>query len=95
MDQRVTIVEQRFRSGGIVRHVSGSVMSVSVVAPNLSFMPSGGYGHRGTVKLLRRTALATRPGDALDVRLQGKRRFIVTVDRTDDFVTALGPTVAS
>jgi hypothetical protein len=75
--------------GGLVRQVFSSENLVSAVARNLSFMQMGGYGYRGSVKILRRAALVTRQGDALEVQLAGKRRFIVTVDQPADFVTAL------
>jgi hypothetical protein len=32
----------------------------------------------------------TRRGDALELKLAGDRRFIVTVDNPEDFVVALG-----
>jgi len=62
---------------------------VSGVAARYSFAQMGGYGYRGSLKLLRRAALATRSGDALDLRLTGKRRFIVTVDDPKAFLEAL------
>jgi hypothetical protein len=52
-------------------------------------MQMGGWGYRGSLKLLRQAAVVTRGGDALDVRLTGKRRFIVTVDSPEDFIHAL------
>jgi hypothetical protein len=49
----------------------------------------GGWGYRGSLKLFRRAALATRRGEALEIQLIGKRRFIVTVDNPEDYVAAL------
>lgn len=75
--------------GGLVRQIFGSERIVAASAGNFSFTQMGGWGYRGSLKLLHRAALATRRGDALDVQLRGKRRFIVTVDAPQDFVTAL------
>jgi hypothetical protein len=74
---------------GLVRQIFGPERIVAVSAGNFSFTQMGGWGYRGSLKLLHRAALVTRRGDALDVQLRGKRRFIVTVDAPQDFVKAL------
>jgi len=75
---------------GFVRQVFGPDRLVAANARSYSFMQMGGWGYRGSVRLLRQAALATRRGDALELQLKGKRRFIVTVDGPADFVAALG-----
>jgi hypothetical protein len=82
-------LEVVYGPGGVVRQVFGPDRLVSASARNYSMMQMGGWGYRGSLKLLRQAALVTRRGDALDVRLTSKRRFIVTVDRPEDFVRAL------
>jgi hypothetical protein len=79
---------------GFVRQVFGPDELVAAHARHYSFMQMGGWGYRGSIRLLRRAALATRRGDALDLELTRKRRFIVTVDDPADFVAALGLPVA-
>jgi hypothetical protein len=74
---------------GLVRQVFGPERLVSAQARHYSMMQMGGWGYRGSLKLLRQAAVVTRGGDALDVRLTGKRRFIVTVDSPEDFTHAL------
>ncbi len=49
----------------------------------------GGWGYRGSMRLLGRAALVTRGGPALRVTLRNGRRFEVTVDEPDAFVEAL------
>jgi hypothetical protein len=75
--------------GGLIRQVFGPERLVSASARNYSMMQMGGWGYRGSLKLLHRAAVVTRRGDALDLRLAGNRRFIVTVDSPGDFVRAL------
>jgi hypothetical protein len=75
--------------GGMIRQVFGPDRLVSASARNYSMMQMGGWGYRGSLKLLHRAAVVTRRGDALDLRLKGNRRFIVTVDSPEDFVQAL------
>jgi hypothetical protein len=82
-------LEVLYGPGGFVRQVFGPEKLVSVSAGSFSFVQMGGWGYRGSLRLFRRAALATRHGDALDVRLVGGRRFIVTVDRPEEFVAAL------
>lgn len=83
------VLEIVYGPGGLVRQIFGSDKMVAASAQNFSFMQMGGWGHRGSLKLFRRAALAMRRGAALEVQLQGKRRFFVTVEAPQDFVTAL------
>ncbi len=73
------LIRQRFLSSDIV----------SVQAKNLSFVEMGGWGYRGSLKVLKYAALATRRGEALELTLSGNRRFVVTVDGPEHFVDAL------
>jgi hypothetical protein len=82
-------LEVVYGPGGFVRQVFGPEKLVAAFARNFSMMEMGGWGYRGSVRLIRRAALVTRRGEALEVQLEGKRRFIVTVDEPNDFVTAL------
>jgi hypothetical protein len=61
-------------------------------ARNFSFAEMGGWGYRGSLRLMRRAALVTRRGNALELELSRRRRFIVTVDEPDEFVSALRAT---
>jgi hypothetical protein len=70
---------QRFRANQIV---DAQVVTVS-------FLQSGGFGYRGSIRLIRRAALATRRGEALRLSLQRGRVFIVTVDDAAEFVALL------
>jgi len=74
----------------IVRQTFGPDELVAAKARNYSYMQMGGWGYRGSIRLLRRAALATRRGDALELQLRKGRRFIVTVDSPADFIAALG-----
>jgi len=78
--------------GGVVRQIFGPDKLLSASAQNFSFMQMGGWGYRGSLKFLHRAALVTRRGNALEIRLRGNRRFIVTVEAPQDFVTALAIT---
>jgi hypothetical protein len=73
------LVVQRFAPSEIVTASAGT-------APVLRM---GGFGYRGSLRLFRRAALITRPGEALVVELAGGRRFSVTVDDAASFATAL------
>lgn len=75
--------------GGFVRQVFEPGEVEGAYARNLSFAEMGGWGYRGSLRLIRRAALVTRRGDALELELSRRRRFIVTVDKPGDFVTAL------
>jgi hypothetical protein len=83
-------LEVLYGHGGFVRQVFGPDKLVAAYARNFSYMQMGGWGYRGSVRLLRQAALATRRGDALELQLKKGRRFIVTVDNPADFVAALG-----
>jgi hypothetical protein len=76
---------------GVVRQVFQPADVEGAYARHLSFAEMGGWGYRGSLRLIRRAALVTRRGDALELQLSRQRRFIVTVDRPDDFVSALRP----
>jgi hypothetical protein len=75
--------------GGVVRQVFEARDVEGAYARNLSFAEMGGWGYRGSLRLIRRAALVTRRGDALELELSRRRRFIVTVDEPDNFVSAL------
>jgi hypothetical protein len=75
--------------GGVVRQVFEPAEVQGAYARHLSFAEMGGWGYRGSLRLIRRAALVTRRGDALELELSGRRHFIVTVDEPDDFVSAL------
>lgn len=82
-------LEVVYGPGGFVRQVFEPGEVEAAYARHLSFAEMGGWGYRGSLRLLRQAALVTRRGDALEVQLTQKRRFIVTVDEPDDFVSAL------
>jgi hypothetical protein len=75
--------------GGYVRQVFEPFEIESAQVRQLSFAQMGGFGYRGSLRLLRRAALSTRRGDALELMLTRGRRFFVTVDEPADFVSAL------
>jgi hypothetical protein len=77
---------------GSVRQVFAPEEVESAYARHLSLADMGGWGYRGSLRLRRRAALVTRPGDALDLALTRGRRFVVTVDNPADFVAALEKT---
>ncbi|MFY9783809.1 MAG: hypothetical protein WAK12_09805 [Acidimicrobiales bacterium] len=83
-------LEVVYGPGGLIRQVFGPDRLVAAQARNYSILQMGGWGYRGSLTLIRRAAMVTRRGEALDVQLKGKRRFIVTVENPDDFVRALG-----
>ena len=74
---------------GVVRQVFAPVEVEGAYARHLSFAEMGGWGYRGSLRLIRRAALVTRRGDALELELSGRRHFIVTVDEPGEFVSAL------
>jgi hypothetical protein len=82
-------LEVVYGPGGFVRQVFEPGEVEAAYARHLSFAQMGGWGYRGSLRLLRQAALVTRRGDALEVQLTHKRRFIVTVDEPADFVSAL------
>lgn len=74
---------------GVCRQFFGPDQLVAARSRNVSFLQTGGWGYRGNLRILRWAAVATRSGEALEVELTGHRRFIVTVDEPEDFVSAL------
>jgi hypothetical protein len=82
-------LEVLYGPGGFVRQTFGPGELEQAHARDFSFAQMGGWGYRGSLRLLRRAALVTRRGEALELMLVGKRRFIVTVNEPADFVTAL------
>jgi hypothetical protein len=86
-------LEILYGPGGYVRQAFEPTEIEGAYARNLSFAEMGGWGYRGSLRLMRRAALVTRRGDALELELSGRRHFIVTVDEPDDFVSALKVTL--
>jgi hypothetical protein len=82
-------LEVAYGPGGVVRQIFGPQRIVSATKHDVSFAQSGGWGYRGSLKLLRKASLVTRRGDALQLDLVGGRRFVVTVDDPLSFVAAL------
>jgi hypothetical protein len=93
----VRVVQSEFGRGlevvygprGVVRQVFEPAEVEGAYARNLSFGEMGGWGYRGSLRLIRRAALVTRRGDALELELSHRRHFIVTVDGPGEFVSAL------
>jgi len=75
---------------GLLRQRFAPDTIVSSAAVDMSLVQMGGWGYRGSLRLLKYAALATRRGPALELNLSRGRRFIVTVDNPVLFVTALG-----
>ena len=82
-------LEVLYGPGGFVRQTFEHGELEEAYARDFSFAQMGGWGYRGSLRLLRQAALVTRRGEALELILRGKRRFIVTVDEPQEFVTAL------
>ena len=82
-------LEIAYGPGGRVRQYFSANEILSSSAQHLSMLQLGGWGYRGSLKLFRQAALSTRRGDALVLRLTGKRTFSVTVADPAAFVTAL------
>lgn len=82
-------LEVVYGPGGYVRQTFEPSELEEAYARDYSFAQMGGWGYRGSLRLMRRAALVTRRGAALELILRGKRRFIVTVDEPADFVAAL------
>jgi hypothetical protein len=84
------VLEVVYGPNGMVRQVFGPDTLVSARTRSITFLQTWGWGYRGSLRLFRWAALATRSGEALELQLVGRRRFIVTVDEPGDFVAALG-----
>lgn len=82
-------LEILYGPGGFVRQTFGPDDLEEAYARDFSFAQMGGWGYRGSLRLLRQAALVTRRGEALELILRGKRRFIVTVNEPAEFVAAL------
>jgi hypothetical protein len=82
-------LEILYGPGSIVRQAFSPDDMEEAYARDLSFAQMGGWGYRGSLRLLRQAALVTRRGQALELILRGNRRFIVTVNEPSEFVTAL------
>ncbi len=82
-------LEILYGPGGLVtmRFAPGEIVTASVATAPVLRM--GGFGYRGSLRLFRRAALITRPGEALEIELVGGRRFSVTVDDAASFAAAL------
>jgi hypothetical protein len=85
-------LEILYGPGGFVRQAFEPAEIEGAYARNFSFAEMGGWGYRGSLRLMRRAALVTRRGNALELELSRRRRFIVTVDEPDEFVSALRAT---
>jgi hypothetical protein len=81
--------EVLYGRGGLVRQVFAPHEIVGATTRTLRLLQMGGWGCRGNLVLFHRAAVVTRRGDALELRLMRNRRFIVTVDEPDAFVSAL------
>jgi hypothetical protein len=75
--------------GGMVRQTFAASQIERANARRIGPMTAGGWGYRGSLTLLRRAALVTRRGEALELHLRGGRRFVVTLDDAADFASAL------
>lgn len=82
-------LEVLYGPGGLVRQTFEHGELEEAYAREFSFAQMGGWGYRGSLRLLRQAALVTRRGEALELILRGKRRFIVTVNEPGEFVEAL------
>ena len=76
---------------GLARQVFAAGEIESATARRLELGQIGGWGYRGSLRFLKRAAVVTRRGAALEVHLTGGRVFVVTVDEPADFATALRP----
>jgi hypothetical protein len=81
-------LEVLYGPGGFVRQIFEHYELEEAYARDFSFAQMGGWGYRGSLRLLRQAALVTRRGEALELILRGKRRFIVTVNEPEEFVEA-------
>jgi len=79
---------------GMIRQVFGPDQITGASTSTMSFPSMGGWGYRGSLRLMRRAAVVTRRGEAVVLELVGDRRFLVTVDEPDSFVAAIAPSPA-
>jgi hypothetical protein len=82
-------LEVVYGPGPLVRQRFGPERILSTAAIDLSATQTGGWGYRGSLKLIRRASLVTRRGAALELNLSGQRRFVVTVDDPEAFRKSL------
>jgi hypothetical protein len=82
-------LEVRYGPGGVVRQVFTRDRLQAARVTSLGLGAFGGWGYRGSLRLLKRAALVTRGGDALTVTLVGGGVFTVSVDDPQAFVDAL------
>lgn len=82
-------LEVVYGPNGAVRQYFDHATLLSARVRQLSTLRFGGWGYRGSLRLFRWAAFVTRGGDALEIQLSRGRRFLVTVDEPQDFVTAL------
>ncbi len=82
-------LEIRYGPGGRVVQTFKEDVIVRASAQRLTLMQMGGWGYRGSMRLMKRAALVTRAGDALQLQLVEGRQFTVTVDEPSRFVQAL------
>ncbi len=75
--------------GGMVRQSFEAADIKGARPTTLSVLRTGGWGYRGSLRLLRRAAVVTRGGDALRLDLTRGRRFAITVDDPTAFAEAL------
>jgi len=82
-------VEVVYGTKGMVRQTFCAAQVVAARTTTISIAKSGGWGYRGSLRLFKWAALVTRSGPALELQLDGGRRFVLTLDNPDDFVQAL------
>ena len=63
--------------------------------PDLRPVRYGGWGYRGSLRLLKRAAVILRRGDGVIFALTGDRRYIVTVDDAESLARTVQERIAS
>jgi hypothetical protein len=63
--------------------------------PDLRPVRYGGWGYRGSLRLLKRAAVILRRGEGVIFALTGNRRFIVTVDDAESLAQAVQQRIAA
>jgi hypothetical protein len=81
--------EVLYGPGGLVRQVFDSHEIEGASSRALAPALMADRGHRGIRDQFRHSAVLTRRGDALELRLVRNRRFTITVDEPEAFVFAL------